>query len=692
MTQILLSLIIPTRSRTASLRRLLQSLVETTSRPTSLEVVLGIDTDDIETQQFAFDAPFHIKRVSLPTGLTMGAMNNICLSASSGAYKMLMNDDVIVRTSGWDTALYRKLTTVKDDIFLAQVNDLLFKEQLCCFPIFSQKTLTLIPTLIEEQYERYRIDDHVYDIFQTLATLGHKRIYYFPDVIFEHLNFEHNKSKEREYSYNPEILNRDAQRFNSSAPSRRQAANNLAEHIEAQEIVNSRKLRSAALASISGARCPTTPSNTQWITSTTANANPNRTTIGLVCSNIKNYYTQDCIDRIKRYTSNYELVVIDNARSPDFNHAREMNRIMSLCQNRYLVLLDDDVLVEPDWLPAMLEAMTDNVACVTPVHLNGEGHISYAGVYVGDADKGDHAHLLNVPTAPIPIPTICSAVMAIDMERCGHLRFDEKCLKYFHDLDFGLQVWDAGFEVSLSPKVPLTHLGGATLKHRSKASILGFERDRQIFNETWIGSGKLRNLINDRWKSYREISSLYDAAKTLTDYLGQMDQMPLAEDYFEKYGENLPALRPSLLRAIQASLSSLSPEQRSKNSELYSSLISQLTKSSRIGSPNEATDRVNALVEKWKLKGNRIVLYPAGNFAADLIKNTNLLQANLVALGDNNSMLEGSTLWGMPVLAPSNLNIVKPDTILVASPQYEDEIVAQLRALHGNEIEIVGLN
>lgn len=692
MSQILLSLIIPTRSRTASLERLLQSLAETTSLPTSLEVVLGIDTDDIETQKFVFNAPFEIKRVPLSPGLTMGAMNNICLNASVGAYKMLMNDDVIVRTLAWDAALYRKLTTIKDDVFLAQVNDLLFKDKLCCFPIFSQKTLAIVPHLIGEQYERYRIDDHVYDIFQTLAILGHKRIYYFPDVIFEHLNFEHNKSKEREYSYNPEILKRDAERFNSSAALRRQAANDLAEHIETQPITNSRKFRSAALASISGSRCPTNASNTQWITSTTAAANPNRTTIGLVCSNIKNYYTQDCIDRIKRHTSNYELVIIDNARSPDFNHAREMNRIMSLCQNKYLVLLDDDVLVEPDWLPAMLEAMTENVACVTPVHLNGDGHISYAGVYVGDADKGDHAHLLNVPTVPIPIPTICSAVMAIDMERCGHLRFDEKCLKYFHDLDFGLQVWDAGFEVALSPKVPLIHLGGATLKHRSKASILGFERDRQVFNETWINSGRLRNLINDRWKFYQEINSLYDAAKTLADYLGQMDQIPPSADYFEKYGDNLPALRPSLLKAIQAFLASLSPEQRSKNSEFYSSLISQLTQSSRIASSNEATDRVNALVEKWKLKGNRIVVYPAGNFAADLLKNTNLLQANIVALGDNNSMLEGSTLWGMPVLAPSNLSIVKPDTILVASPQYEDEIITQLRALHGNEIEIIGLN
>ena len=50
---------------------------------------------------------------------------------------MLVNDDVIVRTPGWDTAIYRTFARFGDDIALVHVNDLLFQERLCTFPVLS---------------------------------------------------------------------------------------------------------------------------------------------------------------------------------------------------------------------------------------------------------------------------------------------------------------------------------------------------------------------------------------------------------------------------------------------------------------------------------------------------------------------------------------------------------------------------
>jgi len=38
-------------------------------------------------------------------------------------------------------------------------------------------------------YLRYRIDDHIHNVFDLLSLLGQRRRIFLPDVIFEHHNF-----------------------------------------------------------------------------------------------------------------------------------------------------------------------------------------------------------------------------------------------------------------------------------------------------------------------------------------------------------------------------------------------------------------------------------------------------------------------------------------------------------------------
>jgi hypothetical protein len=97
------------------------------------------------------------------------------------------------------------------------------------------------------QYRRYRIDNHIYDTYNILALLGHRRIVYLPDVIFEHLNKqtasdakgkkfvleEKFKSDDgKVYIPNPEILKFDAPLFDSLIETRKQDALKLAKLIE----------------------------------------------------------------------------------------------------------------------------------------------------------------------------------------------------------------------------------------------------------------------------------------------------------------------------------------------------------------------------------------------------------------------------------------------------------------------------
>src|SRR5688500_3975446 len=96
----LFSLIVPTRGRPAQLRRMLESVARTASHPERIEVVLVVDADD--PASLVTHPRLTVRQVVGPPGRTMGALNNAGFVASAGDFVMLLNDDVIVRTRGWD--------------------------------------------------------------------------------------------------------------------------------------------------------------------------------------------------------------------------------------------------------------------------------------------------------------------------------------------------------------------------------------------------------------------------------------------------------------------------------------------------------------------------------------------------------------------------------------------------------------
>src|SRR5262249_26043434 len=82
------------------------------------------------------------------------------------------------------------------------------------------------------EYIRYRIDDHIEDVFNLLGCLGHKRTIYLPDVIFEHQNAVERAGGPPEYHSLPDILALDAPRFLALIPDRQPLVLELLEHIE----------------------------------------------------------------------------------------------------------------------------------------------------------------------------------------------------------------------------------------------------------------------------------------------------------------------------------------------------------------------------------------------------------------------------------------------------------------------------
>lgn len=188
-----ISLLLPTRGRAALVKRLFDSLVDTTANLPKLELVLYIDDDDIQTQNVSHPA-LSINKLIRRRSEKMGRMNQLCYEASHGRYVMLMNDDVVFRTKDWDVRVLDAFAQFPDGVALVYGNDLHQRKSVPTFPIVSRTVCDLIGGICPRDYLNVYIDVHLRDIFRQLARLGHSRTVYLEDVIFEHMHHEMGKS------------------------------------------------------------------------------------------------------------------------------------------------------------------------------------------------------------------------------------------------------------------------------------------------------------------------------------------------------------------------------------------------------------------------------------------------------------------------------------------------------------------
>lgn len=227
------SLIVPTRGRPEEFVRLLDSLAETARRPETIEVIAVLDEDD--ASPYVLSHPeLVIHEVRVPSGLPMGQLNCSGAAAARGCYLMLLNDDVIVKTAGWDEEIRSVIRQFADGIVLIHVNDLLFRDSLCTFPLMPRQVVSMLGGICPGAYRRYCIDNHIQDIFDRLQKLGYARRVFLPDVIFEH--HHHSVSDLGSGAYRPDrfVWLTDHETYLSLAEARTHTALRCARQIESQ--------------------------------------------------------------------------------------------------------------------------------------------------------------------------------------------------------------------------------------------------------------------------------------------------------------------------------------------------------------------------------------------------------------------------------------------------------------------------
>jgi len=198
---------------------------------------------------------------------------------------------------------------------------------------------------------------------------------------------------------------------------------------------------------------------------------------------------------LKKHTKNYEWLIIDNNRTSNFNHAREINRGIKLTSNKYLITLDDDLIVSEGWIGALLEAAVNNQV-VGGVHRDDKGLINHSGGYI--LQNGVAGHFLGEIDKLAYAEYVCSAVMLIDVEflKNTSLYFDESYSKFFQEADFCFRIWESGGKVAITNKCDVTHLVGQVVNRLADRKQL-FNIDSQYFNKKWINNGRLEKLLHN---------------------------------------------------------------------------------------------------------------------------------------------------------------------------------------------------
>ena len=222
--------------------------------------------------------------------------------------------------------------------------------------------------------------------------------------------------------------------------------------------------------------------------------------------------TSRCLQSIQAQTlpaDEWEVVIIENEACPEqilpdplpANARRielpdnqgttgSINRCSSETESRYILLLNNDVELAPDYLAKLVKTLdadptvgfaTGKLRRATrPTHLDGAGDamlMAGAAYRLGhqDPDTGQFDE-------PLPVLSACGAAVLYRREAFeASGRLDEDFFAYLDDLDLALRVQLLGYSGAYRPDAVAYHVGSATSGSKTNAFVVELVTRNQLF-------------------------------------------------------------------------------------------------------------------------------------------------------------------------------------------------------------------
>jgi GT2 family glycosyltransferase len=177
---------------------------------------------------------------------------------------------------------------------------------------------------------------------------------------------------------------------------------------------------------------------------------------------------RDCLESIARQTLQpNRVIVFDNgSRTPtpgatarseqNLGFAGGVNAAVQLATSPFVALINNDVVLDDDWLVTVRDAIGDGIAAVQTIVRRDASTIDGAGIDVSDGTIRQIGYGLPLG-APLAAAWGVSATAAL--YRRELLRFDERFFAYYEDVELCARLHDEGWQTRVLPVAKATHRG-----------------------------------------------------------------------------------------------------------------------------------------------------------------------------------------------------------------------------------------
>lgn len=216
---------------------------------------------------------------------------------------------------------------------------------------------------------------------------------------------------------------------------------------------------------------------------------------------VDNGSIDDSVPFLKEHFPQVELILLQK----NYGFCGGYNRAIEQIEAEYIVLLNTDVEVTPNWISPILDLFEQypNIKAFQPkiLDFNRKEHFEYAGAAGGFIDtfgypfcRGRIFETLEKDKGQYDNFTTCfwASGSSLFIERNTFLTlggFDEDFFAHMEEIDLCWRIWNAGYQVGVCPESKVYHVGGGTLdKSQPKKTHLNFRNGLNLLlkNEPWL--------------------------------------------------------------------------------------------------------------------------------------------------------------------------------------------------------------
>ena|SRR2546427_7531796 len=201
--------------------------------------------------------------------------------------------------------------------------------------------------------------------------------------------------------------------------------------------------------------------------------------------------TQHCIESVKKFTRDYELIIVDNASAfgvhvlrkeadvyvrneENLGYAPAANQGLKLARGDFIAVLNNDLLFRAEWLPPLLDELKKNprIAVIRPAEKRERG----SGLVLGY--KGFHGFCWVIPRK----------IYAEFKDQHDNLLSEDFRFGYFEDLYLWWRILRQGYEMAKHFGVRVWHKGGYTIRQLPNVSEITKENERTFVAKTGLAN------------------------------------------------------------------------------------------------------------------------------------------------------------------------------------------------------------